>query len=504
MSEPELREKNFDPIAILLILAVIFLGAYFGFKWFWGQYEGVVKNGFLWTAYHLRYIQLPFSPLMTDTYKGVLWNLPNVYPDYIGTNYDDSYLPVFMEIAMRNVAMHLAIIFIPFGFYLIMRHDRLSYTREMNVDQLIEVQRAAFPRIRPATNQNLLNKDPRFGNWASAFNPIELAIQRGLMSLESSDRIPEGEHRTVFEDKIQDLMLSSLKDPREYTAVIQGVSVREFAELSWPTANAQPESTPLKQLYDNIDLYHGLLRFDVDKLREYYSFTLGPRCQYGGKFIDIRPLPPYERTLWVLFMACISQNKDLRKRIEKMLDQLSSSFEEGAFNTFQDSMDLTGVDEIYQLVIKHPKVITQIARISRSHAYYYTAFFDLYVTAKKFYGTIKCTDFHWLRVTNRLLFYALDSVGMDRVRFESAGIKSHYLAERKRRYGRGMRILAPQVESAVLNTIHELQIDGWLAVEVTEIDEDHESTTFMQARWKNDTITATTPKPSPEREAEPA
>lgn len=506
MSKSEVREQNFDPIAMLVILAAIMLGCYFAFKWFWGQYEGVVKDAFLWIAYHLRYIQMPFSPFMTETYKGVLWNMPNVYADYYGMNYDDAYLPPIMEIALRNIAMHLALIFIPIGIYLVMNHTRLTYTRKMNLDQLIEVQRESFPRIRPATNQNLLKTDARFRNWASAFNPIELGIQRGLMTLESSDRIPEGEHRTIFQDKIEDLMIAKLKDPREYTAVIQGVSTREFAGLVWPTANAQPESEPLKTLYDHIDLYHGLLRFDVDKLREYYAFTLGPRCQYGGKFIDIRPLPPYERTLWVLFMACISQKLELRKRVEQMLDQLSFTFEEGPFNAFQDSMDLTGVDEIYELAIQYPKVISHLARISRSHAYYYTAFFELYVTTKKLYGTIKCTDFHWLRVTNRLLFYALDSVGMDRVRFEAAGIKSHYLAEKKRRYGRGMRILAPQVESAVLNTIHELQIDGWLAIEMSEIDEDHESPTFMQARWKKDTTTGTTPTPkrSHEREAEPA
>ncbi|MDQ2077535.1 hypothetical protein [Marinimicrobium sp. ABcell2] len=503
MSDSDLREKNFDPIGMLIILLVLLAGAYFGFRWFWSNYDSTVKDIFLWTAYYLRYIQLPFSPVMTETYKTVLWNLPNLYNEYIGTNYDDEFLPVFAQIAMRNVAMHLAVIFIPFGIYLISRHDKLMFVRQMGVDQLIEVQRKFFPRIRPATNQNLLHKDPRFGNWASAQNPIEMAIQRGFMRLEDPENIPEGELREVFGDKLQDIAMAGLKDPTEYTKVIQGVSAREYAELLWPTANAQPESDPLKTLYDNIDLYHGLLHFDVDRLKEHYTATLGPRCQYGGKFIDIRPLPPYERTLWVLFMACISQNKDLRKRVETMLDQLSASFEEGPFNAFQDSIDLTGVDEIYALAIKSPKVRSQLARISRSHAYYYTAFFDLYVTAKKFYGTIKCTDFHWLRVTNRLLFLALDSVGMDRVRFEAAAIKSHYLAERKRRYGRGMRILAPQVESAVLNTIYELQFDGWLAIELTDIDEDAESPTFMQARWKSTSTVETSTEPNAP-EAEPA
>lgn len=484
-TDPSLREKNFDPIAILLILIAIYAAGYFAWQWFWDNYELEVKDTFLWLAYHLRYIQMPFSPVMTQDYKSVLWNMPNLYHEHFGNNYDTAFLTHFMQIGMRNVALHLALLFIPWGVYLLLRHRKLNYTRRMGVDKLIEVQRAFFPRIRPATNTNLLKLDPRFGNWASALNPIELMIHRGLITLEKASSIPAGEHRTVFEDRLNDLELAQVKDPKEYTHVNQALSAREYAERYWPTANPQPESEPLKTLYDNIDLYNGLLKVDVDGLREYYEHTLGPRCQYGGQFIDLRPLPPYERALWVLFMACIAQTKSMRKQVESMLDQLSASFEEGAFNANQDTLDLEGINEMYKEAVQSTKVKTELARISRSHGYYYTAFFDLYITANKYYGTIKSTDFHWLRVTNRLLFYALDSVGMDRVRFESAAIKSHFLAERKRRYGRGMRILTPQIESAVLNTIHELQVDGWLAIEQTEIDENENSPTFMQAKWKS-------------------
>jgi hypothetical protein len=74
---------------------------------------------------------------------------------------------------------------------------------------------------------------------------------------------------------------------------------------------------------------------------------------------------------------------------------------------------------------------------------------------------------------------------LERARYETAAIRSHYLAEKKRRRGLGGKIAKPQVDSAVLNTIFSLDFEEWTAQPLTYEDIEPESPTFMRACWIN-------------------
>lgn len=483
MAHEDERRGNGDYMGYLIAGLLLTVAAIVLWNLFWNKNEDAIKDVALAGAYYLRYLQLPFSLLMTDTYKGVLYNLPNLYHELKGTSYDTAYVGIFAQIALRSVAILFTLAIVPRALYLIINHHRINFSRTMDLHALIEMQREYNPRIKPPTARNLLNEDARFGSWASQMNPIDLIVHHQMIQLEAPENGLTTQKRQELYQGLEDLGVAGLKEPEHYTVDCQPLSVREYANRTFPTLNAQNKTENLTTLLNNIDQYVGMLYVDPNQVREFYKRSLGPLCHYTGKYIDIRFLPPLERALWVIFMACVGQREHLRGRIEALLDQMSDTFVEGVPGSHDHQMDLAGIDELFELAIKETKVKLALTRIARAHGYYYTAFTALYTLAKKNYGTITSRDFHWLKVTNRALYWTINQIGMDRARYETAGIRAHYLAEKKRNYGHGHRITKPQVESAALNLVHHLDIDGWTAVAQTDVDLDENSPTFMQARW---------------------
>lgn len=466
-------------IGIVVVAIIVIAGI------LWGMYSQLVKNVVLTSAYYLRYVQLPFTFMFSDAYTGALHNLPNLYANNINTQYNDEFVIPLLKISFRSLAFIFFATAVPRAIYLIKNNDRINFSRRMNLRMLIKIMREKYPRIKPTTARWLLDEDARFGSLGSQMNPIELLVHRGLFSLCDINKEPDEFKRSVLADGIQNLKIANLNDPTEYLDDILPMTHIEYAGLQYPTGFLNQENQKMVHLFENIDSYHGLIEVNPKKIKEYYLSTLGPRCRYVGAYIDIRMLPPYERALWVLFMACITQKKDIRPTINKMLDQFSDTFVEGEYAKNEHNMDMTGIDELYEKVIKESSVRVELARIAKSHGYYYTAFMELYTVAKDKFGTITTQDFRWLRITNRILFYTLNQIGMERARFESAGVKSHYLAERKRRRGLGGKIAQPQVDSAVLNFVYSLDSEMWLAMPLTYEDIDPESKNFMRACWIN-------------------
>lgn len=463
----------------LIIVVILLL-----LSWLWSEYSQIAKDLALNSAYYLRFAQIPFSFLFTDSYAGAINNLPNLHTNLIGTSYDDAFLIPFTLIALRSLAIIFACIAVPRAIYLIRNNDELSYTRHFNLRQLIQIMREKYPRIKPTTARWLLDEDSRFGSLGSQLNPIELIIHRGLIKVCNPDDVTDPARRELIKTKLSNLHIAGLKSPDHYLKQVTSVSNIEFAGLIFPTGNLNPYDSDLFNLFENIDLYHGLLKVDSLQLKSYYISTLGPQCQYVGHFIDTCYLPPIERALWFLFMACIAQKAEFREKINALLDQFSDSFVEGPFGSNNHSINLSGIDELYEESIKESSVRIELARIAKTHGYYYTAFMELYTSAKQHFGTITTQDFRWLKISNRILFYTLNQIGLERARYEAAAIKSHYLAERARNNNMGGRIGKPQVDSAVINTIYSLDSEEWTAEPLTYQDFDTESPTFMKALWK--------------------
>lgn len=472
-----------DPFGIVFAFFLVIIVIYCLFLYLWSNHSQTAKDLVLTSAYYLRWVQIPFSPILSDVYNGALYNLPNLYNDLLGTQYQDIFFSLFLKISLRSVGIIFFIILIPRGVYLIINNDRINFSRSLTLFDLIKIKRELHPRIKPTTARNLLQEDARFGSLASQLNPIDLIIHRGFIDLVSPTDIDDEAKRYEVENKLENITIANLKHPNQYLKNIQGMSYIEYANLRFPTGNVNSYDADIKFLFESIDHYHGLLKVSRDSIKKYLISTLGPRCRYNGKFIDITLLPVFERALWVLFMACIAQKSDLRKDIETMLDQMANTFVEGEYNSNDHQMNLEGIDDIYEKCINVTKVRIELARISKSHGYYYTAFTALYTAAKKNYGTITSQDFRWLRITNRILFYSLNQIGLERARYEASGVRSHYLAELKNRRSMGQRIGMPQVDSAVLNIIGSLDMESWTAIPQTYEDLDPSSPTFMRRLW---------------------
>lgn len=472
-----------DPFGWLFALFLVTVVLYFLIGYLWAQHSQLVKNVVLTSAYYLRWLQIPFSPILTDTYKGVLFNLPNLYSSLMDTNYSDKYLSPFLQISLRSLGMVAFVLLIPRGIYLIINNDKINFSRSLKLFDLIKIKREFHPRIKPTTARNLLMEDSRFGSLASQMNPIEFIIQKGLIKLVDPKLIDNSDIREDVEDRLENLKIANLKDPASYLDDLSPLSYIEYANLKYPTGYANSYSDDIAMFMDNIDHYHGVITVSPHEVKQYLIESLGPRCRYTGKFIDIRLLPKFERALWVLFMACIAQTKETRALVEAMLDQMSDTFSEGAFGSNNHQMDLNGIDELYDISIQSTKVKLVLAQVAKTHGYYYTAFAGLYTAAKKNYGTITSQDFRWLKITNRILFYTINQIGMERARYEASAIKSHYLAELMHRKSRGKRIGKPQVDSAVLNIVGALDMEEWTATPLTYEDIDPKSPTFMRRLW---------------------
>jgi len=124
-----------------------------------------------------------------------------------------------------------------------------------------------------------------------------------------------------------------------------------------------------------------------------------------------------------------------------------------------------------------------MVRIARSHSFYYTAFIALYTAAQSAFGRISTREFQWLKVTNRLLYMALNEKGMEKSRIESSGIHSHYLAEINKDNGYGGRITKPVINSSVLNVSEIISTEGWLTIPVAAIELDTNSHDYLKAKW---------------------
>lgn len=152
--------------------------------------------------------------------------------------------------------------------------------------------------------------------------------------------------------------------------------------------------------------------------------------QCGEYWQGVHYLKPATKALFAVFAA--RANRD-REGATKLLLQIAES-------TTNGKLDFSGVDALLEKHI-HTKLVQ---RVMHSHAYVLTVMASMLVLARKD-GVLASADFLWLKPTDRLLWFMLNSVGRQTSFAEVSGPFAHWNVEQ----AMGRRLMVPMVEEAV-------------------------------------------------------
>lgn len=152
--------------------------------------------------------------------------------------------------------------------------------------------------------------------------------------------------------------------------------------------------------------------------------------QCGEYWQGVEHLTPATKALFAVFAARANRDRD---GALKLLLQIAESTSTGKLN-------FSGVNALLE---KH-KNNKSVHRVIHSHAYVLTVMASMLVLARK-EGVLATADFLWLKPTDRLLWFMLNSVGRQTAFSEVSGPFAHWNIER----AMGRRLMVPMVEEAV-------------------------------------------------------
>ena len=175
----------------------------------------------------------------------------------------------------------------------------------------------------------------------------------------------------------------------------------------------------------------------VDKLRVVL------RAQLNRPWAGVDALYPHERALFAAFAAQLNHDQ---KTCGLVLDACAS-----VANAALDKADPAMLEPpiVAKALAKHGGAEV-IGKIIQQHAFVRTVLMHMLESARR-HGVIASARFIWLKRADRLTWYCLADLGM-MSSIETAGVRSHYLAERYAKTA----IKTPMVESAVEGIIQEL------------------------------------------------
>lgn len=435
------------------LLAVLFMVIAAVIWYLWSHYRENITLSALDSASLLRYVHYPVMWMYSNEWQQLIRNLPALAAGIDATTTTPQQLHLISQISSRAFHILFCLIAVPYGIYLWINNEKILWQRQFNLDSLIAYKRQFYPRIKPATAKNRIKEDSRFGDWATPLNPIDMAFHCN-------------QAHTHADADLEDITIAGL--PKIETALKSCTPLRyhTYKGLNFPLSVVQEKNKEMTHFFDHMSMYKHCIQLDQKKIRSDFIATLGPRCQYKGPYIDINRLPPIERSLWVIFLACCAQKKEFTESIETLLDQFGDEFDGTNLLSGRPNMNLNGVTQLYKKVIKNTKVKLVMVRIAKQHGYYYTAFTELYRLTNDRYGKIIARDFQFLKEANRLLYLSLSQVGLPSARPETAAIRNHYIYEKQHTKA----IATPQVDSAVLSRVHEIEEDLWTKERCTKSD----------------------------------
>lgn len=430
MARADMQDKpNDNPISTFFVISVL-LAMLLAVAWyFWSPY---IAWGTVQSTLFLKNLLVPFTIFMSDDYADFILNME----ERLAANLNYATVTVSEVMFLQSIAFRaISVVIVPLllwrGLANIIFAKKYGFTRQLDLMELAEIQATRYPRMKPVIKARLLEQDQRFGPWATSRNPLPYLVINGLVSdIDDAERLSAG--------------------------------VSQFRDLN------------VVDQHDRIHDYHGRLIINRSGVSKLLRSQLGALCNYtDNQLIDINKLPTIERTMAILFLAARTKKKEVRKRINALLDQFGDSFVEGqpARNgqpAIAHQIDLSGVDELWDDVKEDYRIKLAILEISKTHAYWTTAFTAMFQFIYNEFRNLKSRDFIFLKPVNRTLYLLCNQVGLEASRAETNLIRAHYLAEKKL----GSPIIEPFVAGVEYELLHHIQSEGWLAKDIVEDDQE--------------------------------
>ena len=418
------RPNDSASSTILVVLAL--LSALLVLAWYLGS--SYIAWGTVQTTLFLKQLLIPFTFLYSPDMANFIINMES----HLEQNMNYSTVTVsevvfLQEIAFRSIQVILIPLLIWRGVSNLVFSKTKAFNRRLDINQLAEIQASRYPRMKPVNKAKLLEQDHRFGPWATSRNPLPYLIHNNLVT--------------------------DIDDPD--LALIGEKQFRDMDEL---------------EKLNQLKAFHGKLIIDQSGVTKLLVSQLGNRCAYSdNQIINIDALPKIERTTAILFLAARTQKKKYRIRINELLDQFGDSFVEGKpASENQDpiphKIDLSGVDELWADVKNNSNVKRALLDISRTHAFWSTAFTAMFQFIYNEFRNLKARDFIFLKPVNRSLYLLCSQVGLEASRPETSAIRAHYRAEKKL----GSPIFEPFITDQAYQLILSIQNEGWLSEDIVE------------------------------------
>lgn len=287
------------------------------------------------------------------------------------------------------------------------------YTRHLDLDRLARELARDNPCVRPIIGLHLLNSDPDKGPWRYARTPLSWSVEHGLILGPDGKPIPR----------------DAALDPDDGQARLEPLYDWEQAEL------------------------------DEERARALFLRQLGRRMPAA-----LDDLEDYELGLAAAFCAFAASRRD---EGQALLDRMSTSWRGRPEGGPPQALDITGAHDLIAKTLDNRYVQTAFLRHG---AWVRTALVGLLEQARARSGKLPPAEFIWLRPTDRTLWYALHSVGGDRVCYvEGAGVLAHMTMEREIGRVRAQsgererwRLDEPHVDLAVEWLRYVLVRDHWI------------------------------------------
>lgn len=283
-------------------------------------------------------------------------------------------------------------------------------TNVISFDDLIKNNCKYFPQIRPPIIENPLAQSPDTGVFARESSPVRFCvINKALKYIDTNDSL-----KTLTFNEEED-----------------GV----------PSYKVIPDNLPIMN-----EIVHDKCYLDVSVIEKVFI------VQLGGLWTSPDDLSDELSCLYAALLCICSGDKVNYAKLIMSINKTwtKTSDKEGDFYSCKPG--------------KHKHLIDKyssnrdIVNIHNSHAYVATVFSALMAfTVNK--GKCISSDFIWLKVHNRTLWYTLNQVGGRTAWSEASGPSAHYLSEVK--LGESLRIpCVSQASSAMMDYLK--RTEGWL------------------------------------------
>lgn len=380
----------------IIAYAVIILILILGIQWLYDYYRGPINQVIMLINYGLLWpIALTPGTLAEEILKKFDWNSPEAY--------EWRHMVGLLNASGRYYRFPMAalIIYLTVKAYKNFGVNEI-FTTVYNMQTLLQNNVKSFPCMAPVAWRNLLDEPLDSGPWRVSRTPLQFAVENEL--------ILDGENKPVA--------TALLIDPE--TGLANGKS-------------------PLLEQNRNKGIH-------LDRTKAEKIFLE----QLGDPFESFDKLPDYIKGLAAAFAAFGSGDK---VGGQKLLDQMSLSFREPDGDTPME-LDTSGADALFYAHADNPKLI----QATQIHNSYVTVWLMSLLNYARQKGSLACSQFIWLRPTDRTLFYSLNQLGGRTGWAESLGPWGHYHLEETLK----MSVTVPDLDLTVDGFEYELMNTGFL------------------------------------------